>query len=285
MRRGYTLFFIVYFIDLLFIYDFTEDIVVTTVIAGSIYFYINTISELVARHNYQTKSIECISNISQRKKLTDAFEYTQTLIKGINMPNIKLYYIDSQDINALTLGKHSIAVTQGLLDVGDRSTLVSILSHELGHIYNGDLFNEHLMLINLMALIALLVVFNVMLVGSFWLIILLISFIGICRFGFFTLMLGKGLSHMSNWIIKGFQNTLIFITNVVARFIGRQNEYSADLFSIKLHPQNGLYLKRFLSRYDNKINTNSFIDILYSTHPSNDKRIERIDKYMENCIK
>ena len=89
---------------------------------------------------------------------------------------------------------------------------------------------------------------------------------------------------MSNWIIKGFQNTLIFITNVVARFIGRQNEYSADLFSIKLHPQNGLYLKRFLSRYDNKINTNSFIDILYSTHPSNDKRIERIDKYMEKLF-
>lgn len=286
-RRGYIIYYIFFCFDIILTYSITSNILLTFIIGACLYTYLNFISEIILKKTYHTENINNIQNLTNRNMAKSSFEATKILLKDLHLPKVNIYYINSQDINALTLGKHSIAVTQGLLEICNcgeynyqSSTLISILSHEFGHIYNGDILGENILLINMLFVILFVALINIVLIGSIWFIIVLLSLIGLCKFGLGGILFGRILTRFSNIVSHCIQNILLIVTHIIARFIGRHNEFNADLFALKLHIQNGLYLKQFLSRFDYNINTGSFRDILYSTHPSNTSRIQKIEKYM-----
>ena len=60
----------------------------------------------------------------------------------IGLPTPKIYLIEDESLNAFAIGRNpvtaSIAVTEGLVKVLDKSELQSVIAHELAHINNHD---------------------------------------------------------------------------------------------------------------------------------------------------
>lgn len=73
----------------------------------------------------------------------DLHNVVENLAITAGLPKPRLYYIDSNALNAFATGRDpehaSIAVTRGLVDKLDRSELEGVLAHELGHVKNYDI--------------------------------------------------------------------------------------------------------------------------------------------------
>lgn len=54
------------------------------------------------------------------------------------LPSMKLHIIDNMSVNAMAIGRHCIAVTQGAIDTFTEDELKGVLAHEMSHIYHGD---------------------------------------------------------------------------------------------------------------------------------------------------
>ena len=77
-----------------------------------------------------------------REKYFDYWTIVENLCISIGVPMPKLYIIEDESPNAFATGRspqHSaIVVTEGLLQMMDRTELEGVLAHELAHIQNRD---------------------------------------------------------------------------------------------------------------------------------------------------
>jgi len=73
----------------------------------------------------------------------ELFRIVENLCISQGMPMPKIYIIDDPSANAFATGRNpihaSLAITQGLLDILDRSELEGVIAHELSHIKNYDI--------------------------------------------------------------------------------------------------------------------------------------------------
>jgi heat shock protein HtpX len=79
------------------------------------------------------------------------YNIVENLCIASGMPIPKIYMINDKSPNAFATGrnpKHSaICVTQGLLDILDRSELEAVIAHELSHIKNYDILIASLVVV------------------------------------------------------------------------------------------------------------------------------------------
>ena len=181
--------------------------------------------------------------------------------------SVHLKIVHDESPNAFAIGRKTICVTDGLLNLSDEE-IMAVFAHELGHlayhhtsiqllIGGGNLFiSGCLLLIKL----------------SCWLITALFSIfaIGTRRLGRGLIIAAIGsLSTISIWLWTKF--CMLFLM-----WSMRQNEYVADEFAYRLGYGN--ILASILDRQMCSKPQNGLLKALYATHPHSDDRIARLQE-------
>ena len=76
----------------------------------------------------------------EKEYLLPLFEEVYQDVKELypSLPKIKLHIVDTMTANAMAIGNHTVAVTQGAIDTFSAEELKGIIAHEISHIYYGD---------------------------------------------------------------------------------------------------------------------------------------------------
>lgn len=181
--------------------------------------------------------------------------------------SIRLKIIHDQSPNAFAIGRKTICVTDGLLNLSD-DEIMAVFAHELGH-----LAYKH-------SSIQLLIGGGNIFVSGCLLIIKLICWMITGLFTLFavgTKRIGQGLLITA---IGGISSLLIWLwTKFCMLFLMwsmRQNEYIADNYARKLGY--GETLARVLDNQLCSPPENGLLKALYSTHPRSDDRIAKLQE-------
>lgn len=181
--------------------------------------------------------------------------------------SVHLKIVHDESPNAFAIGRKTICVTDGLLNLSDEE-IMAVFAHELGHlayhhtsiqllIGGGNMFiSGCLLLIKL----------------SCWLITAIFSIfaIGTRRLGRGLIIAAIGsLSTISIWLWTKF--CMLFLM-----WSMRQNEYVADEFAYRLGYGN--ILASILDRQMCSKPQNGLLKALYATHPHSDDRIARLQE-------
>lgn len=183
----------------------------------------------------------------------------------VNSVHLKIIHDDSP--NAFAIGRKTICVTDGLLNLSD-DEIMAIFAHELGH-----LAYHH-------SSIQLLIGGGNLFISGFLLILKLTCWFITALFTLFaigTRKIGRGLlitaigsiSSIAIWLWTKF--CMLFLM-----WSMRQNEFVADEFAYKLGYGN--MLASILDRQRSSTPNNGLIKALYATHPHNDDRIARLQE-------
>lgn len=175
--------------------------------------------------------------------------------------------IHDQSPNAFAIGRRTICVTDGLLNLTDEE-IMAVFAHEIGHIAY-----QH-------SAIQLLIGGGNLFISGFLLIVKVICWI---ITGIFALV---GISTRSFWgglfmtLFGGLSTVLIWLwTKFCMLFLMwsmRQNEFVADEYAYKLGY--GTILASVLDRHMCSAPNNGLLRALYSTHPHSDDRIARLQE-------
>ncbi len=141
---AYLIWFAFYFtFAVVMIYAFLQNIgfslLITAVIYGvSVAFALSPVGEALARVMEGAKPLQTQQDKDYLLPLfeevyEEALKATPTLNK-----NIKLYISESMAVNAFAMGRQTIAITRGALLSFSKDELQGVLSHEFGHMVNGD---------------------------------------------------------------------------------------------------------------------------------------------------
>lgn len=141
---AYLIWFLFYFtFAVIIVYAITQDIGLSLLITSAIYgvsvgVALSPVGEALARI---TEGARPLKTQQDKDYLLPLFEevYTEAMeTTPILNKNIKIYISESIAVNAFALGRQTIAVTRGALNAFSKDELQGVLSHEFGHIVNGD---------------------------------------------------------------------------------------------------------------------------------------------------
>lgn len=179
--------------------------------------------------------------------------------------SLRLKIVPGGGANAYALGRRTIGVTEGLLDLPDEM-IMGIFAHELGHIANRH--SEIQLLIG--GANALVFLFLLMLKLIAW------AITGI--FGLVAMGTRKSGAGCLIGLIGSIAALSVFVwTKFCMLFLmwsARRNEYIADEFAYKLGF--GGQLAWALDNLTDNTPRGSILKALYSTHPEKDERIARL---------
>jgi len=191
----------------------------------------------------------------------------------ITMPEVWIY--DSPDPNAFATGPSKnnsmVAVSTGLLSNLQEQEVRAVLAHEMGHVYNGDMFATTV----LAGLMNTFVYYIAMWVRRF--------------FGERDqAMLGIGLSIVIQILVS-------IMASVLICWFSRQREFGADAFSAKVYGKNSMIsalraIDRWVTRSQVEYSTQDALATmkisgnssgfmrLFATHPPMEARIEALER-------
>jgi len=189
--------------------------------------------------------------------------YEQAKKENPDLPYIELGYIDSMNIDAFAIGRHTIAVSQGAIEGFSEEELQGVLAHEIGHIRHG---HTKALLLNVIGN-GVFTILILLMKG----ILLLMELMGNITGGF------GGVFSIFRHIFEIIIMLFTLIGYLILAINSRQNEYQADNFAL----QSGfgdelikaLYLLQKFSLGENM----GLMERLKSSHPHINKRIERLE--------
>ena len=179
---------------------------------------------------------------------------------------VKLYYKQTDDVNAYAVGHRTIIVTDGILALSDKD-LKGVLAHEFGHIANGD--SDLTLGINVSNTI--LVIFTA-----------LVGFVVTTMSSLFSMLFESVDAKATCAAIAGvivLALSLVYYLWVkfgmlLVNASSRNNEYAADAFAVDCGFGAGLYSA--LSQLDPSKTRSGFFSLLASSHPDTVARLEKI---------
>jgi heat shock protein HtpX len=185
--------------------------------------------------------------------------------------SIKLKIIYDNSTNAFAIGRKTICVTEGLLNLSDEE-IMAVLAHELGHIAY-----QH-------SVIQLLIGGSNLFVSGFlviikcvcWVVTGILTIIGLSTrsiLGTIFMTLFGSLSTFLIWLWTKFCMLFLMLSM-------RQNEFVADEYAYSIGY--GDMLAYVLDRNMCSQPKNGLLKALYSTHPNNDDRVARLQKCGSN---
>lgn len=192
---------------------------------------------------------------------------------GITMPEVWIY--DSPDPNAFATGPSKnnsmVAVSTGLLQNLREDEVKAVLAHEMGHVYNGDMFATTVL---------------AGLMNTF------VYYISMWVRRFFAerdqAALGFGLSIVLQIVVS-------ILASVVISWFSRHREYGADAFSAKVYGKDSMIsalraIDRWVSRAQVEYSTQDALATmkisgkssgflhLFATHPPIEERIAALER-------
>lgn len=249
-----------------------NGIFIALIMAGFMNFFSYWYSDKIVLSMYGAQPVD---------KDTHLYQLVEKLAKSADLPMPKVYIINEAQPNAFATGRNpknaAVAVTRGLMDLVDDYELAGVIGHELGHVHNKDI---------------------------------LISTVAATMAGAIAF-----LANMAKWAAifgnsrddeDGGNNPIALIgiaifaplaAMLVQMAISRTREYKADRFGAKVSG-NPLYLAnalRKLDMYSRRIPmpnaapatenmfivsplTGSKMANLFSTHPSTEDRIRKLEE-------
>lgn len=168
------------------------------------------------------------ATLGERYQITQPRTNTEHIIYGavqeiaqrlrISMPEVWVY--DSPDPNAFATGptrnNSMVAVSTGLLNNLDEQEVRAVLAHEMGHVYNGDMFTTTV----LAGLMNTFVYFISMLVRRF-----------------FAERDQEGMGFMLSFVV---QIVLGFLAMIPIMWHSRRREFGADAFAAKVYGRDAM---------------------------------------------
>lgn len=191
--------------------------------------------------------------------------------------SISLYICDSEGINAFAMGRRTVCVTQGLLQLPD-DQIMGILGHEFGHLASHDTDLTLLITVGNLIISAIVTVIRV----CVWLGDLMMRIVS-CFMDDDNSWLLNLMTSLSTLMTTVCINGLMWIWTKLGILLvmksSREAEYEADAFSCSLGYTNGLLtFFRWLESAEAKSGEkdSSIFAALSASHPATTKRITRI---------
>lgn len=197
--------------------------------------------------------------------------YERTKEEHKNLRKIEICIIDNMTVNAMALGRRTIAVTKGAMQTFTEDELKAVIAHEIAHLVHGDT----------MATIYAIVgngIFSIFVLIA-RLFLLLLDWVQ-CAFT------GKhSIFSALMFLVRFCFNFCIWFLNfglqVILAINSRKNEFHADLFSYSIGYDTdmieALYLLEKISLGDNS----SIIQKMTASHPRITLRIEHLEEFDE----
>ena len=185
---------------------------------------------------------------------------------------LKLYIVDSMSINAFSIGRHTIAVTRGLMNAMNDEELEGVIAHEMAHIINGD--TQVSMLVTAASNMY---IWGLLLISKACYI--LETLIGGTSFV-------KSLLTFIRSLLDLLVKYIITVFTVLVASTSRKEEYRADKGALELGYGEGL-LSALYKLYDIEMSgKKKLLDKLQETHPILAFRIEAIENklYQEEYV-
>lgn len=275
-RRGYIISTVLLVIDLLCFAFGGAFIALAAII------YALGIGEYVARVKY--RAIPCDPSLGvKHAKLNNCYQRVREKVtaEGYNLSNdVKVCLIPGDEMNAYCFGTRSIGVTEGALNLDNR-TVEAIIAHELGHLTNGDSVLNMVLIINCLGIIAVLAFYQFALIACVYIIMVICCVVGLFRFSFVSYFITSKISGLIRFVMEVAKTIILQVSRLVISALGRKSEFIADRFAADMGYS--FYLKRFLERFapDTGVSGQSFLSVLYDTHPSSALRIQQLNSIDE----
>lgn len=194
--------------------------------------------------------------------------YNNAKEKSPNMvDSIHLKMIPGNETNAYAIGRRTICVTEGVLNLSDEM-IMGIFAHEIGHIAN-----RH-------SQIQLLIGGANIFISTFILILKAIAWMITGTFGLFALGSRKFTTGCLIGLVGSLSTILVYLwvklCGLFLMWSSRKNEFVADEYAYSIGFGNQLAYV-----LDNVIETqtkNGFLKALYSSHPERNERIARLQE-------
>lgn len=207
-------------------------------------------------------------------------EYLQPLFEEVyerareeykNLRKIEICIIDNMTVNAMALGRQTIAVTKGAMNTFTEDELKAVIAHEIAHLVHGDT------MASIYAIVGNGIFSIFVLIARLFL--LLLDWVQCAFTGkhsiFSALML----------LVRLYFNFCIWLLNfglqVILSVNSRKNEFNADLFSYSIGYDTdmieALYLLEKISLGDNS----SIIQKTTASHPRITLRIKHLEEFDE----
>lgn len=247
----------------------------------SLFIALSPIGESIVRMQTNCKKIK---RVDIQNRIVPLFNevYSKTVAgKNTISRNIKIFYNEDEAPNAFAVGRNTICVTKGLLNLPDMQ-IKAILGHEFGHLANKDT--------NLILLVTVGNMFiNIFVVGAKLFIKIIYLFLYLFAIiidsttrndrdrsgGFFCTLV----THLSKILTMLLVNTVVNLWTKLGTLLvmksSRSAEYEADEFSFRLSVNYGNALCRFLDDNCGEPSTSLFANLM-SSHPSSDLRIAKL---------
>ena len=186
-------------------------------------------------------------------------------IYSVEQVSVKI--IRDETPNAFALGRHTIALTEGLLRLPD-DIVMAVIAHEIGHLAYGH------------TVIQLLIGGSNIFITGFLCFIKVIYWIITAIMGVFSVASRSGIMGIITAIFAGvsYGSTWIWVRfcKLFLMWSMRQNEFVADEFAAKIGF--GYELAFALDHQLCDVPHNGFLNALFDSHPCNDDRIAALQK-------
>ena len=238
---------------------------------GSVALALSPIGENIFRSMH---GCELITDPAILNRLSRLFNevYSKAKIKDQNLSNnIKLYIVNDIYPNAFALGRNTVCVTRGLLNMSN-DEIRGVFAHEFSHLSNKDTDFLLFVCVGNLIVSAMFLIFRIILFALSFLLPALGSSKNKTFKGFiFAILLDKlYMLVVGLWIKFG-----LFLVN----HSNRNHEYEADKFAYDLGY--GIPLRNALEILrDENGNPSGFVANLMSTHPDINTRIDKLNSYI-----
>lgn len=218
-------------------------------------------------------NVRPLETSKEKEYILPLFEevYEQAKSKNKYLNKIEICIIDNMTVNAMALGRHTIAITKGAVQIFTEDQLKAIMGHEMAHIVNDNTTAS---------------LYAVIGNGIFSIIIFMYKLTLLFMEYAFKIIGGK-----RNIIsfLTGFLRFLLGITIILLSFgfqlvlmkNSRRNEFTADKFSYDLGYDRemieALYLLEKIFLGDNS----SIVQKMIASHPRITKRIQYLESFDE----
>lgn len=270
---------VVIVLDFLAIYYLFNDMTIAFAVAGviSIYVWFGGYLCLFKEGAISSKKLPSYEAGCLERAKTQLIKDVKN-ISGVNVSNLKVYLVPgNDDMNATAYGANCISVTKGTLNNTDPVTLISVLSHEICHNLNCDSEFNRAIFASVTLIVCSFSVLSAVTMMFIFAIFLLLNFFG----SWFGVVAFKGTTKVTKGIFSLIQRAIVVFYRSVFSFVRRRAEYRCDNYACKLGY--GIQLSRFLAvlaPYDRRQLTLS--EAIYRTHPPCEKRIARIENFINS---
>ena len=222
------------------------------------------------------RGVRPVETKEEKEYLLPLFEVVKqdVMKKYPDIPNVNLYIIDKLSANACAIGKHTIAVTKGAIDIFSEDELQGIIAHEFAHIYYHNTTAEILNKIGNGFFSAFIIIVNLF----FKMLDLLFSDLDDPDTKHSSILF-RALFVFIRFSINLSIYILLLVGNIILSGNSRKNEFKADNFAYKAgygeNLKNSLYLIQKMSfGADTKL-----IEKIQQSHPRVSKRIEQLENF------